>query len=500
MIGLLLLREGIIEDDHERVLFREFIPDHVVFDTWKGIYIKETFVGYVHTTLVPAAKGHTITSLSYLRFRMFDQLKDLAITSRQTLDDDYRLTAFETRISGFAGISLKGKRMGNQIITDITCNNRSYSKTFDVTDDLFLDQSLLQLYRGKDLKVGDSYMLSILNPLTIATERIETTAVGTEGDSLVMETKYAGLLSKTWVAPDGLVIREETPNGWVIRTEEKEVIEAHLARLDGGTIDILRETAVKTTRKIENPRSLSSLTLRVSGISLKDFDIDGVRQKLADGERGVVEITALGPGGAPPDITSLNTPELRAFLQPSPWIDSDHPAIMSAARDIVGGERNSWTAAVTIGRWVHRHLGKALVPDIPVASTVLQRASGDCNEHAALFIALARAAGIPSQMCAGLVYMHDGFYYHAWPKVFVGRWVHLDPTIDQSVADATHLELVSGDFAAQSRIALAMGAIGIEILTSSTDSCSEKAPPVSMGKEIGHVPVPSTTVAEGVHH
>ena len=464
MIGFLLEKEGFIGEEPPRAHFREFMPDHIEFDTWKGIYVKGKWVGYVHTILAPAVKGHTISSLSYLRFRMLNQFKDLVITSLQTLDDDYRLTAFETHISGLAGISLKGKRIGNQIVTDISYNNRSYSKTFDIADDLFLDQSLLQLYRGSNLKVGDSYALSILNPLTLTTERIESTVVGTEGDSLIMETNFAGLVSKTWIDPDGVVIREETPNGWVIKIEEKKEIEGHLVRLDGGSVDILREVSVKPAQEIANPRAVSALTLRVSGVSITDFDMDGERQKLVDPDRGMVEITTVHPGSNTPDITSLRAPELSVFLKPTPWIDSDDPAILSAARDIVGNETNSWIAAAAIGRWVHHHLKKTFIPEIPVASVILEKKTGDCNEHTALFIALARAAGIPSEMCAGLVYMNDGFYYHAWPKVFVGRWVHLDPTLDQAVADATHFELVSGDFSAQSKIALTIGTIKIDVL------------------------------------
>ena len=89
---------------------------------------------------------------------------------------------------------------------------------------------------------------------------------------------------------------------------------------------------------------------------------------------------------------------------------------------------------------------------------------GDCNEHTVLFIAMARALGIPAMMSTGLVYTNDGFYYHAWPKVYMGRWVHLDPTFGQSIADATHIELASGDFSAQAKIAMTMGKIKIEFL------------------------------------
>jgi transglutaminase-like putative cysteine protease len=73
---------------------------------------------------------------------------------------------------------------------------------------------------------------------------------------------------------------------------------------------------------------------------------------------------------------------------------------------------------------------------VPVAAEVLRRMSGDCNEHTALYVALARAAGIPSRVALGLVY-EDGFFcYHAWPEIYAGRWIAVDPTLGQFPADA----------------------------------------------------------------
>ncbi|MDD5475832.1 MAG: transglutaminase-like domain-containing protein, partial [Syntrophales bacterium] len=127
-------------------------------------------------------------------------------------------------------------------------------------------------------------------------------------------------------------------------------------------------------------------------------------------------------------------------------------------------EKHAWAAARLIGKWVHENLRKIPSFDVPIATEVLKHRRGDCNEHTSLFVALARAAGIPADMSAGLVYMDGAFYYHAWPRVFVGTWVHMDPTFGQAVADATHFELVSGDFSAQAGIVMAMGRTGIEII------------------------------------
>jgi len=57
---------------------------------------------------------------------------------------------------------------------------------------------------------------------------------------------------------------------------------------------------------------------------------------------------------------------------------------------------------------------------------------------------MCRAAGIPTRVAVGLVYAEhlQGFGFHMWNEVLVdGRWVAIDPTLNQTEVDATHLKL-----------------------------------------------------------
>ena len=101
---------------------------------------------------------------------------------------------------------------------------------------------------------------------------------------------------------------------------------------------------------------------------------------------------------------------------------------------------------------------------LPSAVEVLENLRGDCNEHTILFVAIARAAGIPSRPCAGVVYLDGTFGYHAWPLVWVGEWVEMDPTFGQDVADATHIILAAGDIEAQYVINSVIGRLSIREL------------------------------------
>jgi transglutaminase-like putative cysteine protease len=139
-----------------------------------------------------------------------------------------------------------------------------------------------------------------------------------------------------------------------------------------------------------------------------------------------------------------------AELASDPFVQSDDPRIRRAAEDALGGETDAARAARKLLEWVNRNVAQVPMVTVPTAVGVLDSRQGDCNEHAVLYTALARAAGLPARIAAGTVYMPGegglpgAFYYHAWVEVWLGEWVAVDPTFGQFPADATHVKLVEG--------------------------------------------------------
>jgi transglutaminase/protease-like cytokinesis protein 3 len=85
------------------------------------------------------------------------------------------------------------------------------------------------------------------------------------------------------------------------------------------------------------------------------------------------------------------------------------------------------------------------------ASDVLRERRAECQGHAYLFAALARASGIPTRIVNGIVYAaeHGGFLYHTWNESWIAErgWQPVDATFGQVHADATHLKLIEGELA-----------------------------------------------------
>ena len=143
-------------------------------------------------------------------------------------------------------------------------------------------------------------------------------------------------------------------------------------------------------------------------------------------------------------------------------IQSKDSKIVSMAKEIVRDEKDTLKRARLIYDWVYRNIRKTPAITIPMAAEVLRSRRGDCNEHTTLYTALARAAGIPTRIALGLTYKDGFFYYHAWPEIFIGQWIAIDPTLGQFPADAAHIRITSGEIDKQMQILSVIGKIKIE--------------------------------------
>jgi transglutaminase-like putative cysteine protease len=162
--------------------------------------------------------------------------------------------------------------------------------------------------------------------------------------------------------------------------------------------------------------------------------------------------------------------DLAASLAPETFIESDAAEIVAEAERALSGIAAPRARAERLVRHVNALLEKRPTVSLPSATEVLRTRVGDCNEHTTLFVALARAARIPSRMAVGLVHLRGAFYYHAWAEVWIetapgrGRWVSADPTLNQFPADLTHIRLTRGGLDRQAGIIGMIGRAKLEVL------------------------------------
>ncbi|MBN2142840.1 transglutaminase domain-containing protein [Candidatus Woesearchaeota archaeon] len=126
------------------------------------------------------------------------------------------------------------------------------------------------------------------------------------------------------------------------------------------------------------------------------------------------------------------------FTQPDEGIESDDPRIKALAQEIVGEEENPFWKAYKIYQWITSTITydyeKAARADAGEsvetgALLAMQKKSGTCDDYTKLFIALARASGVPARFVT-LYVLEEKARGHGFPEVYIPPydWIPLDPT------------------------------------------------------------------------
>ena len=97
-----------------------------------------------------------------------------------------------------------------------------------------------------------------------------------------------------------------------------------------------------------------------------------------------------------PDVKKLRA-DLRQYLAPSPKIESRDAKIHSLSKEIVADKEKAWDKVEAIYDWTREHVKYKEGMPLRGALAALKDGTGDCEDMTSLFIALCRAADVPSR-------------------------------------------------------------------------------------------------------
>jgi len=478
MVGL-LIRRTIVESQPAPLSPSSATPVQTgkpvaAHDGWMGIYHQDKKIGYFHRSLTPLANGYEWQERSQMKLRVMNTDQNVRTEVHANLDQQYALRDFSFRlVSAGAVFQVTGEIHsdgGNkrELRGQLTTGGNSSPLSFPLQEPLYLPTiTQLTLY-GTVPQLGEERRYSIFNPLTAKTETIQVTAIEHEDLSLkgrsIPSTKLAesfgGTTVHAWIDHKGQVVKEEAALGlMLVRETQSEAINDGWA--DSTPLDLVSSAAIPVRNTLPSPRQITQLRLSVFGPTDAALFAFPPRQLYRDGTLTITN-ELLGT------LTSYQLPASDPTLAPdliaTPFLQSDHPRIKEQLQQILKGEQDAQRAVRKLLDWIYITLDKEPTVGIPTALEALSSRKGDCNEHAVLFTALARAAGIPSRMAAGVVYMDGAFYYHAWSEVWLGQWVTVDPVLNQLPADATHIKFIQGGPEEHMALLKIIGQVQMEIV------------------------------------
>lgn len=439
---------------------------------WRGVYYRGEKIGFTVSQTIPRDDGFELQEDGRLQMALLGAETAAAIRTVARVDSTFTLRGFEFSLDpGTGALAVRGRIDGRHLTIDITTASGSHREERDLDEPPALSLNLSRRLANGGLVPGARHQWTIFDPATLRNAPVVVSVgrreiVRVSGLAPIpafrVEMEFGGLRTTSWVTDTGEVVREESPLG-LITVRESSANARAMAVPRQMQVDLLQTAAVapRMRTRIDEPRDVRRLQIRLTGVDLRGLDIDGITQHV-DGDLVVLDDPQrLQPG--PRDIDAAR------YLAPEPFIESDAPEIRAEATRAVGDARRPRDRAERLTRYVNALLDKKPTVSLPSAREVLRTKVGDCNEHTALYVAMARASGIPARIAVGLVYIHGAFYYHAWPEVYLeatsgGMWLPVDPTLNQFPADATHLRLARGGLDRQAAILPLIGRLKIDVL------------------------------------
>jgi len=400
---------------------------------------------------------------------MLGTSQTVATAVQMDVDAEWALNKFDFELrSGDVHFKASGSVSPGRLTVETQSAGHSTAREIPLTQRPYLLAALKPFIATQQLEENKDYFFSTFDPATlsqqvtkIVIEGRETVRIGESSEpALRVRQQFKGISVVSWIDGSGRTLKEESPAG-LSMMRQSQAQAKHIGAARAVSLDLIAQTSIPVATPITYPEKKNFLKLRFGGFDPEGFMLSAGRQRFSD---GVLEVRR----EAMETIGSFPLPSqdkrLVSFLQPTPFLQSDHPAIRSLAAEIIGRETDAGKAALRIKDWVYGNIAKKPTISIPNALEVLQTRKGDCNEHTVLFNALARAAGIPAKTVVGVVYLRGAFYYHAWSEVWLGEWVSLDSVLNQFPADVTHVKFLEGDIDRQVDILRLIGNLKIEVL------------------------------------
>lgn len=433
-------------------------------ESFAGIYFQKERIGFVKNRLVQSGTdAYILYQDAFLYLNILNESHPVDMRIKATLSRDMLLRDFVFHFSSpFYKMDAQGMVTGSEVKFSMTTGKETVSDTIRLEKPPFLATNRRSYLLQQDLQPGDKLKIPYFDPISLSGKDTVVEYKGLE--KILINNRiyslhhflenFSGVRINSWLDDEGKVIKEESPAGFVfisepefkateIKAKGREILSSVSVPIVGGSLDLNGRTFMRYR-----------ITLPADTV----FDINKDRQAFKDDILTIHLESLPGPDAA---ACKANSAELAS----TPYIQTKNRRITELAQSEAGNAGSDVERIRILSKWVFENLEKRPVLGIPDALTTLSTKMGDCNEHAALFAALARNVGIPTRVVAGVTFYEGAFYYHAWNEVCLDdNWFSVDTTKNQFPADLSHIKFVEGETNEQMKIAALLGKLKIEVL------------------------------------
>ncbi len=435
-------------------------------ERWFAILIDNEQVGFYRQQTTRLADGtYRLEGDGSVRMKVMGFTKESSSREIYLTSPNLALKAFEVEqtINGTKS-RLTGKPVAGGLQIQRETNAKSSIRTVKVKGDLIPGPFLNLVPFFRPISSGKPLKVLTFDPEEASVKEVAITIMG-EGATpdgqpalRLRNNLYPFVDNDIWVDRQGNTLLESVRDGLVItRAEPAEKLAGFVSGMALSKKDLIYDfSLVRINPALKTPPAkLSGLSVAVVGYDLHIPLVENGWQQV-ERQQGRVVINTGRLRRLPGPVAS--TPSA-GYLQPSEGIESDAPEIKAKASELTATLMDLQAKAQALTAWTASWLEDS-IDDSGSALTGMAKKKGNCQTHAKLYTALARAAGIPTRFISGLVSQDgSGFLYHSWAESLIeGQWIAVDPTFNQLPADPTHLAFFEGNRLAD--LAPLVGVIG----------------------------------------
>lgn len=433
-------------------------------DVWFNIYFGESRIGGSHITTSQDQYNGAAASLEVSETSTslvaFGTPIEQHVVSHVWSDPSSGTPLYETVTIGSGGLTTEvtAKYFADHIDASLASGGSTSHKRVAIPPGTHVSANDYTQGISSDhpVTVGQSFSQATFNPVT---QNLDTYTIKIVGTSLSITDPVLGtvdnLVQCSVSGPDGNLMVYQDVKGTPVKIEMAAglVMRRDFAHdtNNGGTtfgagrfegpvyvppVDFATASAVSQKgASIDRPRECRKLKVDVTvpDTGTKTYTIVSVTPKPTT---ATVKQLAVVKGFAP-------------YLSDEAYLSLGSDAVKSRAAKIRGTSDKAYDIVMKTRAWVHQTMHPVAKYGLPrSAASVLANPRGVCRDYAIVYAALARAQGVPTRLCSGLVAFRDKFYYHAWAESYVGGnlgWLPIDPTMDGRTVDATHITINRGD-------------------------------------------------------
>jgi len=436
-----------------------------------NIYQNDNKIGFVHRRL--RKKGHYLhyNEKILMNINLMGDVQSINIETDGNLNQDMTLISFNFNLnSGIFQFLARGNVIGDKLVIHAGYPGKMEKSEINIKDVPHITGGFYEAAFHSNLETISTRNFSIFDPSTMSVQTVKITRnpdeiITISGDKILTSKYCADFLGAkhcAWLDKHGEIVRETGILGLSMEKTTREKAYEWINK--DAPLDFTQLASIPSNKKMMDTEKIREIRIGITGIDNSSF-LNGDRQNyqynILTIKREIIPTFSGVNDHIPSDIT--------VFLKPSRLIQSDDKRIIAQVEKIVLPNDSPYQKARKIISWIYHNIEKKPVVSIPNAVEVLQNRSGDCNEHSFLAVALLRAAGIPAQTEAGLVYLRGRFYYHAWCVLYLDGWITADAVFNQFPADVTHIRLVRGEIDEHANILGFIGKIKLEIMEFKND-------------------------------